>query len=164
MIYTRLGDDGTTSLADGTRLTKDDPRIAAYGTLDELNSFIGLLQSKTPQLDLQPIQRHLFVAGGTLARAPQVLDQTAVDELEQHIDALSDQLPPLHNFILPTGNEQTCLAHVCRTICRRAERQIIALKDKDTMVVLRYMNRLSDFFFIVARFLAVTNNTAEVTL
>ncbi|MCL4137928.1 UNVERIFIED_CONTAM: hypothetical protein GTU68_040768 [Idotea baltica] len=162
-IYTKAGDKGLTSLFGGTRLSKDDIRIEAYGTVDELNAQIGLLQSmiKTDSFSfiLKSIQEGLFLIGSHLASDGSLDDKlpslVQLDEiaLETSMDAQSSELTPLRAFILPGGSAGAAQAHVCRTICRRAERRAVSLsqeQDVNPQIIL-YLNRLSDFFFIVAR-------------
>jgi len=156
-IYTRTGDHGETSLFGGSRVPKNDPRIEAYGTVDELNSFLGLARaSELPQsLDdqLQQVQSDLFDIGAHLAspgtsRFPGV-EERRITELEEAIDAMERELAPLTGFILPGGTPAAAQLHVARTVCRRAERCVVALNDDTT---LRYLNRLSDYLFVAARF------------
>lgn len=157
-IYTGSGDCGTTYLARGTEVSKDDMRVETYGTIDELNSFIGLLSSYIDEPFLEEIQRNLFKVGGYFAdETADASEITAEDisALESQIDFFESQLEPLKAFILPRGNQAVGLCHVCRTICRRAERRMIALKnnvdiDLESNVFI-YMNRLSDYFFVLAR-------------
>lgn len=157
-IYTGSGDCGTTYLARGTVVSKDDMRVETYGTIDELNSFIGLLSSYVDEPFLEEIQRKLFKVGGYFAdEIADASEITAEDiaALESQIDLIESQLEPLQGFILPKGNQASCLGHVCRTICRRAERRMIAFKNNvDTEMesnAFIYMNRLSDYFFVLAR-------------
>ena len=168
-IYTKTGDKGSTSLIGGTRVSKADVRLEAYGTADELNSFIGLLRScdlpKDVDAFLQTTQNDLFTIGGVLATDVSKvqnglsLSQEKVTSVECKIDELNDVLPPLKNFILPAGTQIVSLAHVCRTITRRLERCMVRLLqgdvEKSTEYI--YVNRLSDFFFVLARFLAEGN-------
>ena len=165
-IYTRTGDKGTTSLVGGKRVSKTDPRLEAYGTIDELNSFIGLMLSAMDGKaetagNIRWIQQKLFNIGGCLAtdttsfRLPdscKVL-QSDVERMEQMIDALTEGLPEQRSFILPGGTEAASYAHVARTVCRRAERLILALPDdaKAPSELLQYINRLSDYLFVLAR-------------
>lgn len=162
-IYTRSGDQGQTSLIGGKRVSKSSLRLDAYGTIDELNSALGLLISslKTPDdiSFVENIQRCLFRVGGILASdpdrkdIPQELDPSFLETMEQEIDHIESILPPLHSFILPGGIRAACIAQVCRTICRRAERCIISLAKESTIdpILLCYVNRLSDYLFILAR-------------
>lgn len=165
-IYTRTGDKGTTSLVGGKRVSKCDPRLDAYGTIDELNSFIGLMLSvmdgKAESAEnIRWIQQKLFNIGGCLATDTtsfQLPDSCKiltpdVERIEQMIDALTDGLPEQRSFILPGGTQAASYAHVARTVCRRAERLILALPDdaKAPSELLQYINRLSDYLFVLAR-------------
>lgn len=156
-IYTKTGDDGTTSLANGQRVSKTDPRLEAYGTADELNSFVGLLRAKTENEDFTPvlhfIQNKLFNLGAQLAGCndlPIIADD--VTRIEQTIDKMSENLPVYHGFLLPAGSEVVALCHICRTVTRRLERNILALEktsvDPNSVI---FVNRLSDFFFVLAK-------------
>ncbi|MBD5375058.1 MAG: cob(I)yrinic acid a,c-diamide adenosyltransferase [Bacteroides sp.] len=178
-LYTRTGDSGTTSLVGGSRTTKHSPRLEAYGTVDELNSHIGLLISHMPSnRDFAPIahsllkvQHRLFDIGAALATptgpgeepANGVTD-SAITELEHEIDRIDSQLPPLNRFVLPGGTIAASQAHVARTVCRRAERRTLSLAT-DTPVapeILRYLNRLSDYLFAIARFNNVKTSSTEI--
>jgi cob(I)alamin adenosyltransferase len=156
-IYTRTGDSGDTSLFGGARVPKNDPRIDAYGTVDELNAFIGLARAGWPASPLDEqlgrIQSDLFDVGAHLA-APGTsrfagAGPERIAELERAIDAMESELAPLRNFILPGGCAAAAQLHVARTICRRAERLVVALGEESSVV---YLNRLSDFLFVAARF------------
>ncbi len=173
-VYTMTGDDGTTSLAGGARVAKDNERVEAYGTIDELNSFIGLLahNSKLDHDDLPKIiyriQNKLFNIGAYLAteNGERVtgLYIADVDELEQKIDEMDTELPPLRGFVLPGGSRLSALCDICRTITRRAERRVIAL-NRDAEIdplLLRYLNRLSDFFFVLSRYNNISTQTEEI--
>lgn len=173
-IYTKTGDDGTTGLFGGARLPKDHIRIEAYGTVDELNSVIGWLISTIPdrQIDtlLQTIQSRLFTVGSNLASDPEkdmITPDLSVDDvqlIEQSIDKMQETLPPLKHFILPGGSPSVSAAHLARTICRRAERRCVALAHSSKMepIILLYLNRLSDFFFVLARWLASREGVEEI--
>jgi cob(I)alamin adenosyltransferase len=163
-IYTRTGDNGTTALFAGGRVPKDHWRVEAYGTVDELNSLLGLTRSLRPsaQTDawLHEVQRQLFVLGADLATPPDAksstimrIDEASVAWLETTIDAMEESLPPLTNFILPGGSQAGASLHVARTVCRRAERLLVALTEHDALVspAQPYLNRLSDFLFVLAR-------------
>lgn len=165
-IYTRTGDQGQTSLVGGQRVSKTCTRLESYGTIDELCSQIGLLITYcTQQSDIETltdIQEKLFVVGGYLAtdntqhdiRPGNIVTQEMVTDLEQKIDTISASLPPFRCFILPGGCRSAALAHVCRTVCRRAERRILALVEEGNEVdvqVIAYVNRLSDYLFVLAR-------------
>lgn len=158
-IYTKTGDKGTTSLLGGTRVKKSDPRIEAYGTVDELNSALGMLivLFKNEAEFLLKCQHKLFNIGSLLAcerdvpfELPTVSDND-IKDLEQKIDAYNEHLPPLKNFILPGGSQASAQAQICRTICRRAERRIIELEGDGYEILVKYLNRFSDFLFVLAR-------------
>lgn len=170
-IYTGFGDSGTTSLARGTEVAKDDIRVETYGTIDELNSFIGLLSSYIEDPFLEQIQKKLFQIGGYFANEnADSSDITAGDiaTLESQIDFFESQLVPLRDFILPRGNLAVCLCHVCRTICRRAERRMIALRNSLGIEMelnpFIYINRLSDYFFVLARRLTLDDEGVRYRL
>ena len=163
-IYTRTGDAGDTSLFDGTRVRKSDRRVDAYGEVDELNAWLGLARAwrLDPELDeaLVHIQRDLFALGAELADpadkiAARVTKATLGDDdvvrLERLIDRLETELPPLRRFILAGGGPAGAALHVARTVCRRAERRIVSLEPRVDQVLLRYVNRLSDLLFVLAR-------------
>ena len=164
-VYTRTGDDGTTSLGDGERVRKDSPRIEAYGTVDELNSAIGvaLAAGLDPAVaaPLSRIQNELFHLGADLcvreeakeARPVPRIEGRHVDALEALMDSLSETLPPLENFVLPGGSAGAAHLHLARTICRRAERLVLALSRHEPVGTdtVRYLNRLSDALFVLAR-------------
>lgn len=178
-IYTKAGDQGTTRLVDGSCVEKFNPRVEAYGTVDELNSQIGLLrcclhkQSEIKSLDLilAIIQNNLFCLGSLLAcekdetfqKLPAITEKH-IQHLEQKIDELSAPLPALQNFILPGGHEAAAQAHIARTICRRAERRSaeISMKDERYSNCLIYLNRLSDFLFVAARWINFQTKNSEV--
>lgn len=175
-IYTMTGDAGTTGLVGGTRVNKDDVRVEAYGTIDELNSFIGLLahNSKIDHDDLPKIiyriQNKLFTIGAYLATegAEKAVGLYIADvrELETKIDEMDAKLPPMRGFVLPGGSRLSALSDICRTVTRRAERRVIALGhaagiDIDPLV-LQYLNRLSDFFFVMSRYNNITTLTEEI--
>jgi cob(I)alamin adenosyltransferase len=161
-IYTKTGDGGETSLFGGARVRKDDARIEAYGTVDELNSFIGVARAAWPSspgdAQLHAIQSDLFDIGAHLA-SPGLSrfagpDPVRIAALEQSIDAMESELAPLKTFILPGGSVAASHLHVARTICRRAERLVVALRDDDaaTIASITYLNRLSDCLFVAARY------------
>jgi cob(I)alamin adenosyltransferase len=158
-IYTRTGDRGTTGLADGSRVDKDDARVEAMGAVDELNSAIGVLLTETlsdPVRDcLVSIQHTLFNLGGELSiPGHRMVAQPKVEQLEQLLDDLNAQLEPLKEFILPGGSRVAAQCHVARGICRRAERRLVTLarsSDDVSPVSLQFINRLSDFLFVLAR-------------
>ena len=153
-LYTMTGDKGTTSLVGGQRTTKNDPRLEAYGTVDELNAHIGLLRQtgNRPEDDalLLFIQNKLFVIGSYLAT------DTSFTQLREasRIDTLDATVPPLHAFLLPGGTAAAAQAHICRTVCRRAERRICQVAQEVLVDenIMRFINRLSDYFFVLARF------------
>jgi len=164
-IYTRTGDSGETSLFDGTRARKDDPRVDAYGEVDELNAWLGLVRASS-SLDVSvdgeivAIHRDLFALGAQLADpgeklAARVVKAVIADDhvarLEQLIDRLEATLPPLRRFILAGGTPAGAALHVARTVCRRAERRIVSLHPPVDLVLVRYVNRLSDLLFVLAR-------------
>jgi len=175
-IYTKTGDAGETSLFDGTRVGKSDARVEAYGDVDELNAWLGLVRAREPGADLDEmldrIQRDLFALGARLADprhkiAGRVTKVTLVDadviRLEGWIDMLEASLPPLRRFILPTGAHAAALLHVGRAICRRAERRIVALEHAaEADVALTYINRLSDLLFVMARTVNARAKAPEV--
>ena len=169
-IYTRTGDDGSTGLGDGSRVAKDSARVAAYGTIDEANSAIGVLLA-TPVPDdirdlLTRIQHQLFDLGGELCiPGHAAIEDADVDALEQALDAHNAGLPPLKEFILPGGGEAAARCHLARTIVRRAEREAVTLAATETVrpQALRYLNRLSDLLFVLARVLARASGAGEVT-
>ncbi len=162
-VYTRKGDQGETSLLGGSRVSKDHDRIEAYGTVDELNSHIGLLISmldKEEYASLEWIQNKLFDLGSLLAleKKSSSFDLKGVDEsdivrLEAEIDKWEEALPSLKNFILPGGSMPSAQAHVCRTVCRRSERTVVKLSNSEEGLseIIGFLNRLSDYFFVLAR-------------
>jgi cob(I)alamin adenosyltransferase len=161
-IYTRTGDRGETSLFGGARVAKDDPRIEAYGTIDELNSFLGVARAAEPQSpvdgELARVQSDLFDAGAHLAspgtsRFPGIGGER-IEALERGIDAMESELAPLKNFILPGGSIAAAHLHVARAVCRRAERLVVALHDDTpvTQSTIAFLNRLSDYLFVAARY------------
>jgi cob(I)alamin adenosyltransferase len=160
-IYTRTGDDGTTALGDGNRVAKDCLRVDTYGTVDELNSHLGLVLayeiSAGLRVTLNEIQHLLFDLGGELCMPGFVfIKLEQVEWLEQELDTLNDSLPMLKEFILPGGNAAAAACHISRTVCRRAERLMVALAREEIVEppALAFINRLSDFLFVAARVLA----------
>ncbi len=165
-IYTKSGDQGDTGLGDGTRVPKDHPRVAAYGSVDELNAVLGLLVSHFPQATeselIRSIQNDLFDVGADLC-LPQPVDEKPgahlrvraeqAERLESAIDRLNANLAPLKSFILPGGQEAAAWCHLARTVCRRAERDVVTLSREETInaQVIIYLNRLSDLLFVLAR-------------
>ena len=165
-IYTKTGDRGQTGLYGGGRVSKANLRIAAYGETDELNSVVGWARTKAPAADqapLESIQNDLFNLGAELATPPknrkalaasQLLTQDRVRWLEAEIDRMEASLDPLRTFVLPGGCEASAILHLARTVCRRAERAVVALgkKEKIRGLTIEYLNRLSDYFFVLARY------------
>ena len=175
-IYTKKGDQGSTGLIGGTRVSKGDVRIEAYGTVDELNSYIGLISTLAIDLryvaQLQEIQDRLFTIGSHLAADPEKskmqlpdLTESDVEKLEHWMDVMDEALPALTAFILPGGHQISAHTHVARCICRRAERMAVSLDELEGVdaLVLTYLNRLSDFLFVLARKISLDNGTAEHT-
>lgn len=190
MVYTKKGDGGTTSLVGGARVSKCHPRVEAYGTVDELNSHIGLLaemilqkinsgeiqsteaeQFATLHSQLKTIQNNLFVIQSLLAsenddirsRMPQI-SSSDTEELEHWIDNMEKLLPPMKGFVIAGGSMMSAQAHVCRTVCRRAERCIVFLDEKEPVddVVKKNINRLSDYLFVISRFINKLDNKDEI--
>lgn len=186
-IYTKTGDKGETSLVGGTRVAKDSPRLEAYGTVDELSSHLGLLvammREKSGELRedtelLKRIQNELFNVSTILATPPsahieglaEMLERLPKETLaiEQRIDVLTGELPVLHSFIMPGGSYASAQCHVCRTVCRRAERRIVGIDDDDTSLrdygnVRQYVNRMSDYLFVLARKINIIYGMEEKT-
>ncbi|MEE2717029.1 MAG: cob(I)yrinic acid a,c-diamide adenosyltransferase [SAR324 cluster bacterium] len=180
-VYTRSGDTGDTGLVGGTRIPKDAPRIESYGTVDELNSIVGLCRSFLAQkeasvrrdkldLILEAIQQKLFDLGSELATLPGdeyegqiTLQPEDADWLEEVIDAMNEELEPLRSFILPGGTPLNAFLHQARTVCRRAERDVIRLSREDPVnpEVVKYLNRLSDFLFVAGRWVTATLGEQE---
>jgi cob(I)alamin adenosyltransferase len=173
-IYTKTGDGGETSLFGGKRLPKDHIRIESYGTVDELNSVIGIardsIDDEHHRAILKTIQDRLFDIGSNLAvdadspyKMPEI-DQNDIQLLENEIDAMDKIVPPLKNFILPGGHLTISYCHLARTVCRRAERNVVALSHNETVnpVLIQYLNRLSDYFFTLSRAMHVALNVAEI--
>jgi len=168
-IYTRTGDKGTTGLGDGSRVDKDSLRVEAYGTIDELNSAVGLVLAADLPDDVRTCltrtQHELFDLGGELCMPGYTLvPESYVDGLENSLDAFNENLPPLKDFILPGGSEAAARCHLARTTARRAERRVITLAHNETVneASIRYLNRLSDLLFVVARVLARHDGGSEV--
>jgi cob(I)alamin adenosyltransferase len=176
-IYTKTGDSGSTSLIGGTKVPKSDLRIDTYGTVDELNSWIGLindqLNSEEFKNELRDIQDRLFTIGSSLAcdadKEPKMklpdLHASDIQLLEAKIDEMTAQLPPMKSFILPGGHVTVSSIHICRTVCRRAERLLVAMKEHELFVepkVLQYLNRLSDYLFTLARYAAQKLGAEEI--
>ncbi len=174
-IYTKQGDDGKTALIGGERVSKHHSRVESYGTVDELNSHIGVvraqIQGTAEESLLAEVQNDLFTIGSFLASAsgsnqklPKALDDAKINKLESEIDRLTATLPPLQNFILPGGTVIGAQAHVARCVCRRAERLVVNLRDNEEVpdFVVIYLNRLSDYLFTLARFLDHNNGGTEI--
>lgn len=162
-VYTKTGDKGTTSLVNGTRVGKDDVRLEAYGTLDELSAFIAVLMDSTDRFNdvFKKIQERLLVAECLLAtdetselrkQLPQ-MEESDVEGIEKFIDEMNETLKPLNSLIIPGGNLLASKCHVCRTVCRRAERAVVRMSRQHEVnpVIMRYLNRLSDMFFVMSR-------------
>jgi len=175
-IYTKTGDTGMTSLFGGRRVSKNDLRIESYGTVDELNSWMGLLrdneQDKHMREILKTIQDRLFTIGATLAADPEKpklkkpdLLEADVSLLEHEIDRMNESLKPLQVFILPGGHQVVSYCHIARCVCRRAERMVVALEknEKTEPLLVQYLNRLSDFLFVLARWTGSRLNAEEIT-
>jgi cob(I)alamin adenosyltransferase len=176
-IYTKTGDSGKTSLLGGTKVFKNNPRIEAYGTVDELNSYIGLLSDfsndDNAKSILKEIQDRLFTIGAELACDPDKnskmplpdLHESDIEFLEKEIDKMQEELPVMKNFILPGGHPAVSFAHVARCVCRRAERCTVNLQENGGAVdqlIIKYLNRLSDYLFVLARYLGMKNNAPEI--
>ena len=169
-IYTRTGDDGTTGLGDGSRVPKDDPRVEAYGCVDETNSAIGVVLA-VPGVPadvaevLTRVQHELFDLGGELCiPGHRAIEEAHVSALESSLDAFNERLPPLKEFILPGGGPAAAACHLARATCRRAERRCWTLARSQTVApdAIRYLNRLSDLLFVLARVLARHESGSEV--
>ncbi|MEJ2543303.1 MAG: cob(I)yrinic acid a,c-diamide adenosyltransferase [Calditrichaceae bacterium] len=175
-IYTGFGDKGKTSLFGGEVVNKNNPRIETYGTLDELNSLIGFLVTKNTEKYIQNIlliiQNEIFVLSSEIAtpdtkrqkKLKNLITDKDIENIEKNIDEISEKLEPLKNFILPGGSESAAIAHLARTVCRRAERNLTKLMDQAEVrgELLVYINRLSDLFFVIARYLNKLNNQPDI--
>jgi len=176
-IYTKTGDAGKTGLIGGTRVIKNDPRIEAYGTVDELNSHIGLVSDycndEAAKIILKEIQDRLFTIGSELACDPKKdtkmpipdLHDSDVELLEKEMDKMDAELPRMRNFILPGGSPSVSFMHVARCVCRRAERCCVNLNENEGNInplIIKYINRLSDYLFILARYYGMKNNILEI--
>ena len=172
-VYTRGGDGGLTSLLSGGRVGKASPRVEAYGTIDELSSMIGLIRCEelpgAASTRLDEVQQTLFAIGAALADPERRMEHPPepwdAGPLEAWIDAMDSELEPLRAFILPGGSRPAALAHVARTICRRAERRVLSLKEDETEVppgLIPYLNRLSDALFVLARFVNFRSRVVEI--
>jgi cob(I)alamin adenosyltransferase len=176
-IYTKTGDKGKTSLIGGTKVLKSDLRIEAYGTIDELNSWIGYIIDYINDFSanqmLNEVQDRLFTIGSSLACDPKKeaklsipdLRETDVKRLEMEMDAIAETLPEMKHFILPGGHSSVSVTHIARCVCRRAERCCVRLLSQEGYVeplILKYLNRLSDYLFILARYLSKMHNSQEI--
>jgi cob(I)alamin adenosyltransferase len=174
-IYTKTGDSGTTALFGGKRVSKADLRIETYGTVDELNSYVGLVRDQPVNQNRIPIlvevQDRLFTIGSILATEPgktkvkiPFLIPEDITVLEKEIDAMDASLPPMKSFVLPGGHQSISFCHVARTVCRRAERLVIALdaQEKINALVIQYLNRLSDYLFMLSRKMSAELNAEEM--
>lgn len=174
-IYTKTGDAGLTSLFGGSRVSKSHYRIDAYGTIDELNSFIGLMRDQPVNQSrkeiLINIQNKLFTIGSILATEPgntkvkiPSLSESDIQQLESEMDNMDARLPPIKNFVLPGGHESVSFGHVARTVCRRAERLVIGLdeQEKIDVLVIKYLNRLSDYLFMLCRKMTAELKVEEI--
>ena len=179
-IYTKTGDNGTTALYGGNRVSKASARVESYGNIDELNSFIGLAKSEITDEkvlnQLQKIQFDLFTLGSESAtptdkltlsngksRLTLMISETEIEELENWMDEYETQLEPLQYFILPGGGKSATALHVCRTVCRRAERSLVFLNESEEVrpELIKYLNRLSDYLFVLARYVSKLNKEKE---
>jgi cob(I)alamin adenosyltransferase len=172
-IYTKKGDKGETSLIGGKRVKKSHARLHAYGTVDELNSYVGLLcdsiEDKKIRKELLEIQDRLFTLGSLLAATPDSkmklpsLNDSDIKNLENSIDTMNEELPEMRSFVLPGGHKTVSICHITRTICRRAERWTIALNENESIdhLIPAYLNRLSDYFFVLARYMSKILNVSE---
>jgi len=167
-VYTKTGDRGTTGLLGGKRVSKANIRIDSYGTVDELNSYLGLLRDQEILINKSPelieIQNNLFIIGSLLASDPDKnkinipkLEDDNVLKLEQKIDEMDKELPVMKNFVLPGGHESVSFCHITRCVCRRAERLVVELQDSEEVhfLVIKYLNRLSDYLFILSRWMTL---------
>ena len=181
-IYTKTGDKGTTALYGGARVSKDNIRIESYGTVDELNSYIGLIKdqeiSENIKESLLKIQNELFTLGAMLATPPEKetlksgkerlnipkIDENSILFLEEEIDNMEKELPQMTHFILPGGHQTVSFCHIARCVCRRSERLSVALNDQEPVnnAILKYLNRLSDYLFVLARKLSKDLQVAEI--
>lgn len=174
-IYTKTGDKGTTSLVGGTRVSKTELRIEAYGTVDELNSYIGLVRDQKVNEHrkdiLKEIQDRLFTIGSILASEPEQtkkripdLHESDIELLEKEMDSMDALLEPMRFFILPGGHQSVSFAHLARTVCRRAERIVISLSEESEVneLIIRYLNRLSDYIFVLCRMMAKELEIEEI--
>lgn len=173
-IYTKKGDKGETSLIGGVRVKKSNARIHAYGTVDELNSVVGIVRDSSSDVEIRKqllgIQNQLFVIGSHLASAPSSsmkipdIESDDITLLEKYIDEMNTNLPELKTFILPGGNISSSYCHLARTVCRRAERWVIEVSAEETVdpLIIAYLNRLSDYFFVLCRRISFLNKAKEI--
>lgn len=169
-IATKTGDKGETGLGDGSRISKSNERMHAIGDVDELNSWVGMLRAELDETDdlillLHQIQHDLFDLGGELSVPGfNAMQEILITDLEDNLEALNDTLPPLKDFILPGGNRAAAHCHMARTVCRRAERSLVELSANSDVssLAMRYLNRLSDLLFVMARVLARRNDGQEI--
>lgn len=176
-IYTKTGDKGQTSLIGGTRVSKGHIRIESYGTVDELNSYLGLLNDTLHDdvitLSIRTIQDRLFTIGAELATSPikevkmklPDLHQEDLDYLEKEMDMMNEQLPEMRNFILPGGQQAASVAHIARCVCRKAERLCVVLQEQEPLssdLIIPYLNRLSDYLFVLARYITHIRKGVEI--
>lgn len=173
-VYTKKGDGGETSLLGGTRVKKNHARIEAYGTVDELNSFIGLIRDSAKYKDanvfLEGIQNDLFAIGSALAADPaknnvkfKTVEAAHIQAMEKEVDQMEEELPALKNFILPGGDLTASFCHTARCVCRRAERAVVYLNELEGVenILMQYLNRLSDYLFVLARFYTLKQGGVE---
>ena len=169
-VTTKVGDKGTTALGDGSKVSKSDLRIKCIGDVDELNSFIGhaIIATNYTEIvkELSEIQNNLLNLGGELSIPEnnlELLKEESISRLEVSIEGMNNKLPPLDDFILPGGDEFSARLHIVRSVCRRVERSIVQLNEEEIgrNVWIKYLNRLSDYFFVLARFHTVKNNIIE---
>lgn len=174
-IYTKTGDQGTTGLLGGKRISKSDIRIECFGNIDELNSYLGLISSEDILQNhnefIRSVQNNLFVAGSLLAADPEKpglklpeIHEDDIIKMEKEIDRIQETLPPLKYFVLPGGHQVASYIHIARTVCRRAERTIVALgsDDNSVKIILAYLNRLSDYLFVLARKIIHDTGSEEI--
>jgi len=174
-IYTKKGDNGSTQLIGGTRIKKNNERIDSYGTVDELNSYIGLLRDNISNNDIKKelilIQDRLFTIGALLASDPDkkgmnlpLIKEENITFLENSIDKMNEELPKMTHFILPGGHNTVSFCHIARCICRRAERLTVGLNEKTLQrdIIIKYLNRLSDYLFVLSRFTSNELNAEEI--
>ncbi len=176
LVYTKTGDRGTTSLIGGTRVAKNHYRLEAYGTVDELNTFIGMIRSyevdEVTEKQIIDIQHKLFVIGAYLATDSNVTDlrdkldydESIIEGLEKEMDRMESELPPMKFFVLPGGHPGVSYCHISRTVCRRTERRILAMAEETEVNpwVIKYVNRLSDYLFVLSRHLSKHYNINEI--